>query len=131
MLIFRIFVTLGLFATVPGCDGKQKTLVGELQNHEFLHLDIPIFTVYTHTHWIYINIDMSNSLDIIHILDIRTFIGYINIGYQTFIGYTNIGYRNLLLDIQALDIKTFIGRTNIGYENFIGYTCTLEITAFT
>ena len=24
------FVILGLFAMIPGCDGKQKTLVGEL-----------------------------------------------------------------------------------------------------
>ena len=45
-----IIIILRLFEMVPVCDGKQKTLLGELQNYGFLHLDIPILTVYTHTH---------------------------------------------------------------------------------
>ena len=55
-------------------------------------------------------------------MDIITFIGYTNIGYQTFIGYTNIGYQNFywiykqwipkLLLVQTLDIKAFIRYTN-------------------
>ena len=32
LFIFRIFIILGLFEMVPGCDGKEKTLLGELQN---------------------------------------------------------------------------------------------------
>ena len=61
---------------------------------------------------------MSNLLDIIPILDIRTFIGYINIGYQNFCWTYILWISKLLLDIQTLDIKTFIGHTNIGYKNF-------------
>ena len=53
---------------------------------------------------------MSNLLDIIHISDIRTFIGYT--GYKHTIS-------KLLLDIQIMDIKLLLGHTNIGYENFI------------
>ena len=44
------FIILRLFEMVPVCDGKQKTLLGELQNYGFLHLDIPVLTVYTYTH---------------------------------------------------------------------------------
>ena len=43
---------------------------------------------------------MSNLLDIIQILDIRTFIGHKNIGHLTMIGYSAIGYQNANTGIQ-------------------------------
>ena len=98
---------------------------------------------------------MSNLLDIIHISDIRTFIGYT--GYKhtiskllldiqtmdikTFIGTYKHWIRELhliykhwisqlLRDKQTLDVKTFIGHMNIAIRTLLDIQ-TLNITAFT